>query len=59
MTHDSRPCPICDKPSAEAYRPFCSWRCADVVLLRWLSGSYAVQAEELDDLVDEEGGERS
>jgi uncharacterized protein len=37
-------CPICDKPGVERYRPFCSRRCADVDLNRWLSGVYAVPA---------------
>ena len=41
-----RPCPICRKPSEAAYRPFCSKRCADIDLHRWLSGSYAVPAVE-------------
>lgn len=35
-------CPICRKPTDPAYRPFCSRRCADVDLGRWLSGSYVV-----------------
>jgi uncharacterized protein len=35
-------CPICGKPAEERYRPFCSRRCADVDLNRWLSGVYAV-----------------
>lgn len=39
-------CPICGKPSVDAYRPFCSKRCADVDLQRWLTGSYAVPAVE-------------
>lgn len=39
-------CPICGKPVAADYRPFCSRRCADVDLQRWLSGRYAVPAEE-------------
>ena len=39
-------CPICDKPSEAAYRPFCSRRCADVDLQRWFTGGYAVPAEE-------------
>lgn len=39
-------CPICRKPPDPAYRPFCSKRCADVDLQRWLSGAYAVPAEE-------------
>jgi endogenous inhibitor of DNA gyrase (YacG/DUF329 family) len=34
------PCPICRKPAAEASRPFCSARCADIDLGRWLTGQY-------------------
>jgi endogenous inhibitor of DNA gyrase (YacG/DUF329 family) len=41
-TLGSRPCPICRKPAEEAYSPFCSKRCADVDLQRWLSGGYAI-----------------
>ena len=39
-------CPICGKPSQLEYRPFCSKRCADVDLNRWLSGNYAIPAVE-------------
>ncbi len=39
-------CPICDAPSVQTYAPFCSKRCADVDLHRWLSGSYAIPAQE-------------
>ncbi|MCC0014259.1 MAG: DNA gyrase inhibitor YacG [Rhodobiaceae bacterium] len=39
-------CPICGKPRDAEYRPFCSRRCADVDLNRWLSGSYAIPAAE-------------
>jgi endogenous inhibitor of DNA gyrase (YacG/DUF329 family) len=35
-------CAICGKPVAHDYRPFCSRRCADVDLQRWLSGAYVV-----------------
>ena len=35
-------CPICEKPSTGAAKPFCSKRCADVDLGRWLKGSYAI-----------------
>lgn len=38
-------CPICAKDSDAKYRPFCSRRCADVDLGRWMNGSYAVPAE--------------
>ena len=37
-----RACPICGKPRSEAYDPFCSKRCADVDLHRWLKGSYVI-----------------
>ncbi|HYH38170.1 MAG TPA: DNA gyrase inhibitor YacG [Azospirillum sp.] len=39
-------CPICGKPAAAEYRPFCSKRCADVDLSRWLGGVYRVETEE-------------
>jgi endogenous inhibitor of DNA gyrase (YacG/DUF329 family) len=42
----SRKCPICGKPSVRATHPFCSKRCADIDLNRWLSGSYAIAAVE-------------
>ena len=35
-------CPICRKPAAPEHRPFCSRRCADIDLNRWLTGSYAI-----------------
>ncbi len=36
-------CVICHlRPQTEKYRPFCSKRCADVDLHRWLGGVYAV-----------------
>ncbi len=39
-------CPICGRPSAEETRPFCSRRCADVDLARWLGGVYRVETDE-------------
>ena len=42
----ARPCPICKKMSVKDYHPFCSKRCADVDLNRWLNGSYAIPVEE-------------
>ena len=51
-------CPICGKPSDPAYRPFCSKRCADVDLGRWLGGRYAIPSvEEPDDGEWPPGGE--
>ena len=52
-----RPCPICGKPSEAAYRPFCSKRCADVDLQRWLTGRYAVPVVEEDAGLDDGSGE--
>ncbi|MBZ6076499.1 DNA gyrase inhibitor YacG [Microvirga puerhi] len=46
-------CPTCGKPSDPDYRPFCSKRCADVDLQRWLSGRYAIPAVEDDEDRDE------
>jgi len=41
-------CPVCGKPlPADApTRPFCSRRCADLDLHRWLSGGYRVETDE-------------
>ena len=47
-------CPICKKPAVEASKPFCSERCRDVDLNRWLSGSYAIPARDGDE-EDEDG----
>ena len=48
-----RKCPICGKPQDEKSKPFCSKRCADIDLSRWLKGVYSVPAEEgPDDLPD-------
>ena len=43
------PCPICRKPVDPGYRPFCSKRCADLDLGRWLNNGYAIPAAEEDD----------
>jgi uncharacterized protein len=45
-TGAAKPCPICGKPAVAAAKPFCSERCRDVDLNRWLSGSYAIPARE-------------
>ncbi len=42
-------CPICAKDTHQSYRPFCSKRCADVDLGRWLTESYVVAAPSDDD----------
>ena len=50
----TRLCPICNRPLGEhedalRFRPFCSKRCADVDLGRWLKGTYAIPATEAED----------
>jgi len=49
-------CPICAKPVVERYRPFCSKRCADVDLARWLGGNYRIPTEEIGPGDGEAGG---
>ncbi|MEE9454948.1 MAG: DNA gyrase inhibitor YacG [Paracoccaceae bacterium] len=46
-------CPICTKDTVQKYKPFCSKRCADVDLGKWLNGSYAIPAAQ-DDMPDED-----
>lgn len=42
-------CPICGKPTEADYRPFCSRRCSDLDLQRWLTGRYVVPATDDDE----------
>ncbi|HUY68641.1 MAG TPA: DNA gyrase inhibitor YacG [Alphaproteobacteria bacterium] len=46
-------CPTCRKPAADKYKPFCSARCADIDLGRWLGGKYRVESEEKPDAAPE------
>jgi endogenous inhibitor of DNA gyrase (YacG/DUF329 family) len=39
-------CPICAKETVARYRPFCSKRCADIDLGKWMQGDYAIASEE-------------
>ena len=41
-------CPICKRPEEPEFRPFCSKRCADVDLAKWLTGAYAIPVAEDD-----------
>ena len=43
-------CPICEKQTVPAYRPFCSKRCADIDLGKWLKGDYAVPSQDPEDI---------
>lgn len=52
-------CPICARETDARYRPFCSRRCADVDLGKWLTGSYAIPAAATDDENTEHEGQTS
>ena len=41
-------CPTCGKPAEEGFRPFCSKRCANIDLGRWLKGGYAIPGDPAD-----------
>ncbi|NHQ76010.1 DNA gyrase inhibitor YacG [Roseovarius gahaiensis] len=43
-------CPICEKQTDPKFRPFCSKRCADLDLGKWLSGDYAVPSRDPEDI---------
>ena len=46
-------CSNCGGAVSEKYRPFCSKRCADIDLGRWLTGRYAIKGSQDS---DEDGG---
>jgi hypothetical protein len=50
-----RRCPICGKPAAPPHQPFCSTRCNNIDLGRWLKGNYAIPTDEGPDEADDEG----
>ena len=51
MAKSSNICPICGRQSSETNRPFCTPRCQEVDLGRWLVGAYRIPGppEELDE----------
>jgi uncharacterized protein len=51
-------CPICKAGTEHAFRPFCSQRCADVDLGKWLTGGYAIPEAQGDD-ADEDGDDQT
>jgi endogenous inhibitor of DNA gyrase (YacG/DUF329 family) len=52
----NKPCPICRKTRSAEFAPFCSARCRDRDLARWLSDGYAVPGPPADpeDIATEE-----
>ncbi|MEC9368381.1 MAG: DNA gyrase inhibitor YacG [Pseudomonadota bacterium] len=47
---------MCGKPRQEKHHPFCSKRCAEVDLSRWLSGVYAIPGDPVDAAGEEDEG---
>jgi endogenous inhibitor of DNA gyrase (YacG/DUF329 family) len=45
----TKPCPICGKAAVVRYKPFCSARCADIDLGRWLKGTYVIPGDPVDE----------
>lgn len=58
-TVGGRGCPICGKPAEADSRPFCSRRCREIDLHRWLGGHYALPAEEIPSRTDEDAADNS
>jgi uncharacterized protein len=50
----ARPCPECGRPSVREEYPFCSNRCRNLDLSRWLTGSYAIPVADDEALADQE-----
>ena len=44
MKPPGKPCPVCGGPASRDFKPFCSRRCEDADLLRWLKGGYVIPA---------------
>ncbi len=53
MTLRTRLCPICRKPRSAEHAPFCSLRCRDRDLVRWLDDGYAVPGRPTDPAAEE------
>ncbi len=54
-----RRCAICGKPAVAPHQPFCSARCADIDLGRWLKEGYRIATDEPPEEAPEEGDERA
>lgn len=59
MTQPDRKCPICKKPRAAEFAPFCSDRCRDRDLAQWFNEGYSVPGDpvNLEDLPEGEQGQ--
>lgn len=50
-------CPVCNAPAVARHRPFCSARCGEIDLGRWLTGGYVIAGGSSD--ADEDGDDRA
>jgi endogenous inhibitor of DNA gyrase (YacG/DUF329 family) len=55
LSTPSKKCPVCGKPATKEHEPFCSKRCAEVDLNRWLSGTYVIPGKRRDEGEDDPG----
>ena len=47
-------CLNCEKPSLPEFRPFCSSRCSQLDLSKWLNEDYRLPVVEIDDFDEDE-----
>ncbi len=45
-------CPLCNQDTDPKFRPFCSKRCADLDLGRWMTGRYRIETDDLPENTD-------
>ena len=57
MTVTTRKCPICRKPRVAEHAPFCSTRCRDRDLVKWLADGYALPGTAVNPTAESEGDE--
>ena len=55
---DGRKCVLCGKPQDAAYKPFCSRRCANIDLGRWLKGGYSIPSGTESEIGNSESGSK-
>ena len=55
----SKKCPTCHKPTVQEYRPFCSRRCSDIDLAKWLSGGFVIPGSSAEFLSEDTGSQTS
>ena len=54
----ARTCPICGKPRSAEHTPFCSTRCRDRDLVKWLDDGYALPGPPVDPITERDPEEQ-